>query len=570
MKKSLLSVCLTMAIAFSASAQDVQKIFNPNPLKDDVVLSTPCNGLMVFRKVYTSQDKQKLKDKSFKSGSADNPSPMAQNPNLRYIQGAFHDKDGFFYLISKYELMQGQYLAITNPDKCPSFNMKSRMPMVNISYFEAVNAAHDYSLYLMGAKDAYTYEGQKAFARLPTDEEWEYACRGGNKVTQSEFEANLPPMENSDLGAYAWYQGAQSANGKLQVAGLKKPNPLGIFDMLGNAQEMTLEPFKAVRTGRLLGQAGALTVHGGSYLTNKDAITSSLRAERNLYVNNSDLKAKDTGTRFVLGLAVVNSMKEAKELNAQVEALGDGEDSDNNALKGASQKIAKIQAQNKKDNEEFQKQKAMLQEKNEKLNSDKTSLEQKNEQLNELNSSLTKLNDSLTKSNEELTKQLGSLKEGVEQANAQRQNMQDVAITANLRLGGFLCKTIGDEFLAINYFLNLKKVTQSQCDSGNKGSCPHVKTAESNLALHNENMRIITTYYGDTMANAVANYGIKNFKDQLANAKAAFGSKGDDYSDFIEQYYKHLSEYKKLSKDATKNKKYWSLSCKNVSAKEDK
>lgn len=66
--------------------------------------------------------------------------------------------------------------------------------------------------------------------------------------------------------------------------------------MLGNAQEMTLEPFKAVRTGRLLGLSGGICVRGGSYLSKESALTSALRTEKPLYVNGKPLSAPDTGT----------------------------------------------------------------------------------------------------------------------------------------------------------------------------------------------------------------------------------------------------------------------------------
>ncbi len=48
MKKYLVPLlCLATTFAY---AEDVDKIFNPKPLPDDVIISTPCNGKMVFRK----------------------------------------------------------------------------------------------------------------------------------------------------------------------------------------------------------------------------------------------------------------------------------------------------------------------------------------------------------------------------------------------------------------------------------------------------------------------------------------------------------------------------------------
>ncbi len=65
--------------------------------------------------------------------------------------------------------------------------------------------------------------------RLPTNAEWEYACRGGRL-------GNGKPYAGSDfLGDVAWY-GANSGH-EVHRVGLKQPNELGLYDMLGNVDE---------------------------------------------------------------------------------------------------------------------------------------------------------------------------------------------------------------------------------------------------------------------------------------------------------------------------------------------
>ena len=150
MKKLCLSLVLasigSLALTNSAIADEVNEIYNPNPQKDDVVLSMPCDGIMVFRKVYTSNDPKKIKDKKYNAGTAQNESPMGQNPNKRYVQGSFYDKNGYYFLMSKYELMKGQYDALTDSSKCKAPNKMARLPAVKVSYFDFINAANAYSI----------------------------------------------------------------------------------------------------------------------------------------------------------------------------------------------------------------------------------------------------------------------------------------------------------------------------------------------------------------------------------------------------------------------------------------
>lgn len=561
MRKTISIVVSLMCISFGVQSAE-KNFFNPNEDKDDVVLSMPCDRTMVFRKVYTSNAPEKTKDKRFNAGSVLSNSPFSQNPSVRYVQGAFKDDKGYYFLMSKYELMQGQYEALMDSEKCKKANIKSRVPAVNISYFDAMMAAHNYSLFLQKEKDVLSVDGKKAYARLPSDDEWEYAARGGTAVTQSQFESNLPPMDG-DISDYAWFQSSQSANGKIQLTGLKKPNPLGIYDMLGNAQEMTLEPFKAVGAGRLLGQSGGVSVRGGSFLTPPGNLSSAYRTEKQFYLNGKDVKSKDTSTRFVLGLSVANSIKEVEALNKEVLALGEGSPDDNSALAGAAKKLAAQEEINKKNSDSFKKAKDALEAQNKELNEANSSLEERSEALEKMKVKLQDLNEDLSKNNEELNTQLKDLKGKIVEANAQRESLRDSSVASNLRLGGFLCKNIQSEKASVLYFSQFVEKAKEQCKK-DKDRCANYEKFKSNVANHVNSLRILVTYYGDAMANSLANYDIKNFKSQLKNAKDAFGSDNNAYAVYVDMYYKHLSNYQKQSKDLEKNKANWIEQCHSV------
>ena len=103
-----------------------------------------------------------------------------------------------------------------------------------------VNSLSQYSA-IMYCKWLYNKTG--VFYRLPTEAEWEYACRAGSTTTFYFGD------DEKQLDKYAWYK--DNSENKFQKTGLKLPNAWGLYDMLGNVNEWTLDHYVEDRLAKM-------------------------------------------------------------------------------------------------------------------------------------------------------------------------------------------------------------------------------------------------------------------------------------------------------------------------------
>ncbi len=109
------------------------------------------------------------------------------------------------------------------------------------------------------------------FYRLPTEAEWEYACRGSS------------PIPASQLADYAWF--SANSNGKYAKAGAKKPNSWGLYDILGNVMEWTLDQYAPYSAEPQINpwfkptQPYPIAVRGGSWNDPAPSLTCESRVQ---------------------------------------------------------------------------------------------------------------------------------------------------------------------------------------------------------------------------------------------------------------------------------------------------
>ena len=178
------------------------------------------------------------------------------------------------FWMAKYEVTQAEYLALmgTNPSH---FTGDTIRPVDSVSWSDATN----YCERLTQRERAAGRLPASLAYRLPTEAEWEYACRAG---TTTRFHYGDDP-DYTNLTHYAWYR--QNAGFTTHPVGQKRPNPWGLYDMLGNVWEWCQDWYGAYPGETAVDPSGPVqpgmnkqrAMRGGDYFNPPQHCRSALR-----------------------------------------------------------------------------------------------------------------------------------------------------------------------------------------------------------------------------------------------------------------------------------------------------
>ena len=219
--------------------------------------------------------------------------PHSSSPAIldyRVEMDIFDDSNYNFYM-GKYEVTNAQFAEFLN-----SRNIGSDGKYITADYDSQV-LIYTYSWGVIYSDNKWapqsgyenypvvyvTWYGANEYAKwiggaLPTEAQWEYACRAGSTTAYSFGD------DSDSLGDYAWY--TINSSSKTHPVGQKKPNAWGLYDMHGNVREWCADWYGSYSTTAVTDPTGPTSgsyrvLRGGSWSNGADYCRSAYRNSGN-------------------------------------------------------------------------------------------------------------------------------------------------------------------------------------------------------------------------------------------------------------------------------------------------
>jgi len=184
------------------------------------------------------------------------------------------------YQLGSLPITQAQYAEVT--DQRPSIAEGDRLPVERVSWWDAVKFCNTLSqrdglaptYHLSACGDGVEWDVAAGGYRLPTEAEWEHACRAGTVGPR------YGPLDD-----IAWYRG--NSHEQVHEVGGKQPNAWGLYDMLGNVWDWCWDTYDTAvyRSYRVL--------RGGGWFDEQWSCRASVRRR-----SHPNLRIEDVGFRI--------------------------------------------------------------------------------------------------------------------------------------------------------------------------------------------------------------------------------------------------------------------------------
>ncbi len=168
------------------------------------------------------------------------------------------------FYIGVYEVTNEQYKAIMGTTTS-QLNLEDKFPVESISW-NSINDSDGFIAKLNDKFSSYLPSGYKF--SLPTEAQWEYACRAGTQGPLNYIEDNTKNYDDAvNIGAVAWY--SDNSGETSHEVGKKKANAWGLYDMHGNILEWCLDttsgaPYSSEAVTDPVGTSGPYKIIRGS------------------------------------------------------------------------------------------------------------------------------------------------------------------------------------------------------------------------------------------------------------------------------------------------------------------